>query len=136
MSNMMNNMMANPMMQQMMSNPDMMKQAQAMMSGGQGGFDPSSMQSMMSNPSMTGLLKNPDMLKMALNMLKDPNNKGMAEMFGAQNSNVNMGMLVKALEVVVSLATTYKKVKSVYDNKFVKLFLFALVILLVAYYFS
>jgi hypothetical protein len=54
-----------------------------MMSGGQGGFDPSSMQSMMSNPSMTGLLKNPDMLKMALNMLKDPNNKGMAEMFGA-----------------------------------------------------
>ena len=134
---MMSSMMSNPMMQQMMSNPDMMRQATEMMSGGQpGGFDPANMQSMMNNPSMGSLMQNPEMLKMALNMMKDPNNKEMMNMFGGEKSNVNMGLVVKGLEIFVGLATVYKKMKTAYENKFVKLFLFAFVVLLIAYYFS
>jgi hypothetical protein len=69
------NMMENPMVKSMMSNPDFMRQAQQMMSGG--GFNMGGMQDMMKNPSMQGLLKNPDLLQNALSMMKDPKNKAM-----------------------------------------------------------
>jgi hypothetical protein len=77
MMNMIGGMMDNPMVQQMMQNPDFMRQASQMMSGG--GMNMSAMQGMMSNPSMKNLVSNPDFLQNALNMLKDPRNKGMFE---------------------------------------------------------
>ena len=50
-------MMNSPMVQEMMKNPDLMKQAAAMMGGGgAAGLDPAGMQSMMQNPSLQGLL--------------------------------------------------------------------------------
>lgn len=86
---------------------------------------------------MGGLMQNPDMLKMALNMMKDPNNKEMLSMMGGGNvSATNMGRLVKVFEVFVWMATGYKKMKQAYENKFVKLFLFAFLVIIVAYYFS
>ena len=44
-------MMNSPMVQQMMQNPDLMKQAAAMMGGG-GASNPADMQNMMQNPSV------------------------------------------------------------------------------------
>ena len=104
------------------------------MSGG--GFDPSNMQSMMNNPSMANLMKNPDMIKNALNMLKDPNNKGMLDMVSQQYPGMNMNMVVKGLDVLVKCTTAYQTARSTFQNKFFQLFLFGLVVLFIAYYFS
>lgn len=68
------------MLQQMMSNPDMLKQAQAMMSGGAGGMNAGNMQEMMKDPSLQGLMKNPEFLQNTIGMLKDPKNKAMLDM--------------------------------------------------------
>jgi len=72
-------MMNSPMVQQMMQNPDLMKQAAAMMGGGSAS-NPADMQNMMQNPSVQGMLQNPEFLENAVNMLKDPRNKAMIDM--------------------------------------------------------
>ena len=127
-------MMNNPMVQQMMSNPDLMRQAAQMMGGG--GMDPSGMQSMMQNPSLQGMMQNPDFLANAVNMLKDPKNKGMIDMMQAQNPNLNMNLMLKALTGVAKAAQGYKAVKTALQNVFVRLTFFGLLVLLVAYYFG
>ncbi|CDW87647.1 tpr domain containing protein [Stylonychia lemnae] len=132
MMDMMSNMMNNPMVQQMMQNPDMMRQAQQMMSGGN--MDPSKMQDMMQNPSMKNLMSNPDMISNALNMMKDPRNKGMLDMMKQQNPNLNVDMMMKAIDVLAKVASTYKRVKSAWANIYVRLTVFALLVAIIAYF--
>lgn len=143
MMEMMNNMMSNPMVQQMMQNPDFMKQAAQMMGGGAGnaagglgGMNPQAMQQMMQNPSMSGLLDNIGMIETSLNMLTDPKNKAMRDMIQQQNPSLNVDMMAMVLKYIVKLASTYKAAKKVWSNVYVRLTIFALIILLIAYYFG
>ena len=134
MMGMMGNMMNNPMVQQMMANPDLMRQAASMMGGGAaGGLDPNAMQNMMQNPSMKNLLGNPDMISSALGMMKDP---AMMNMMKQQNPNLNVDMMVKALDVLASCASAYKKVKTAWSNIFVRLAVFGLLVALISYFFG
>ena len=135
MSEMMKGMMNNPMMQQMMSNPDLMKQAAAMMGSG-GNFDPNSMQQMMGNPSLKGLLSNPDFLNNAVQMMKDPRNKGMLDMMQQESPGMNMGLLIKAMDALVKCANAFHTVKRAWSNIIVRLTVFGMLVFLLAYYFN
>lgn len=85
---------------------------------GQGGMNLSGMSSLVSNPSMQNLIKNPDFLSNALNMMKDPKNKGMTDMLQKQYPGMNVNALIRVLEFLINLASGYRKVKSVFANKF------------------
>ncbi len=137
MMEMMNNMMCNPMVQQMMQNPDFMRQAaQMMQGGGAGGLNPSSMQNMMNNPSMKGFLENPEILNQAINMMTDPNNKGMIDMVKQQYPGLNVEMMAKALKVIAKLATVYKAARQAWSNIFVRLAVFGILVMIIAYFFG
>lgn len=101
--------------------------------GGAGGFDPSSMQDMMKNPSLTGLLGNPDFLQTALTMLKSPQSQSMVQ---GQNPGMNMNLLVKALEVIVKISQLMRWVKRAWASIYVRLAVFGVLIMIVAYFFN
>lgn len=90
----------------------------------------------MNNPSMGNLLNNPDMLTTAVNMMKDPNNKAMLDMMQQQNPNINMNMMIKAVDVLAKLVSAYKGVKKAWSNVFVRLVVFAIIIAIIGYYFG
>ena len=104
--------------------------------GGLGGMNPSAMQNMMQNPSMSGLLDNIEMVQTSLNMMTDPKNKGMLEMIKQQNPNLNVEMMATALKYLVKLAVTYKAAKKAWQNVYVKLAFFAIIVLIIAYFFG
>lgn len=91
---------------------------------------------MMQNPSLQGMLQNPDFLNNTLKMLKDPNNKAMMDMMQQQNPNMNMNMVLKALEGVNKVAGCYRALKNAWDNVVVRFIFFGLIVLLIAYYFG
>jgi len=115
--------MGNPMMQEMLKNPDLMKQAAAMMGGGE-------------NKSLAGMVQNPEFLDNALRMIKDPRNKAMLDMMKQQNPNMNVDMVVKALEGVNKLAACYRALRNAWNNVLVRLLFFGFIVLLIAYYFG
>ena len=89
---------------------------------------------MMQNPSLQGMLQNPDFLNNTLKMLKDPNNKAMMDMMQQQNPNMNMNMVLKALDGVNKVAGCYRALKNAWDNVVVRFIFFGLIVLLIAYY--
>ena len=91
---------------------------------------------MMQNPSLQGMLQNPDFLNNTLKMLKDPNNKAMMDMMQQQNPNMNMNMVLKALDGVNKVAGCYRALKNAWDNVVVRFIFFGLIVLLIAYYFG
>lgn len=90
----------------------------------------------MQNPSLQGMLQNPDFLNNTLKMLKDPNNKAMMDMMQQQNPNMNMNMVLKALDGVNKVAGCYRALKNAWDNVVVRFIFFGLIVLLIAYYFG
>ena len=104
--------------------------------GGLGGMNPSAMQNMMQNPSMSGLLDNIEMVETSLNMLTDPKNKAMLDMVKQQNPNLNVEMMATGLKYLVKMATTYKAAKKAWSNVYVKLAFFAIIVLIIAYFFG
>lgn len=87
----------------------------------------------MQNPSLKGLLANPDFLESALNMMKDPNMKSMIE---AQAPGMNVGMMLKALEVLVKMAKWIKSMRQAWSSIYVRLVVFALLVMIVAYFYN
>lgn len=69
-------------------------------------------------------------------MFSDPNNRGMLDMMKQSNPNLNVDMMVSALKVVGKLATGYKAVQSAWSNVFVRLAVFGIVVLIIAYFFG
>lgn len=127
-------MMNNPMVKQFMENPDFMRQAASMMGGG--GANPQAMQEMMQNPSLQGMMQNPEFLSNITKMLRDPKNKAMLDMMQAQNPNMNMGLLLKALGGVTMVVGWYQAMKRLWQNVVVRFIVFGLFVLLVAWYFG
>lgn len=87
-----------------------------------------------SNPDMQNMMRDPSFLKGAFGMLNDPKNKGMMDMMA--QSNPSMKPILTLLGFVGKMSNAYFKAKEVFDNKFVKLFIFGLFVILIAYYFS
>ena len=103
--------------------------------GGPGGIDMNNMKNIMgSNPAMQNMMKDPAFLKGAFSMLNDPKNKAMMDMMAQQNPGMKPVLMM--LGFVGKMSNIYFKAKEVFANKFVKLFLFGLFVILVAYYFS
>lgn len=67
-------------------------------------------------------------------MLNDPKNKAMMDMMA--QSNPSMKPMLTLLGFVGKISNAYFSAKEVFANKFVKLFLFGLFVILIAYYFS
>ena len=123
-------MMNNPMVQEMMKNPEMIKMAQQMMMGGQGGApNPSAMQDMMKNPSMAKMLDNPEFLKSTVSMLKSPMARPQVEQM-AKQVNMNPDTLISVLDWMASAAVAFSKVKRVVTNPIIY---YGLITLIVSY---
>ncbi len=69
-------------------------------------------------------------------MLKDPNNKPMLDMIKQQNPNMNMDLMLKALGGIGKIASAYSAIRRAWSNVIVRLVVFGLFIVLVAYYFG
>lgn len=51
-------------------------------------------------------------------MMKDPNNRGMVEMMQKQYPGMNINSLIRVFEFLVSLSNGFRKIKSIFTNKF------------------
>jgi hypothetical protein len=111
----------------MMQNPQMMNMMQTMMSSmGQNGGDPTS--------AAESMLKNPDMMSAAMNMMKDPAiSGGIFDEMKKTNPNMNMGMMIKVLQVLAWAYQKYLRIKVLLANRFVRLILFGLVIFFISW---
>lgn len=117
-----------------MSNPDMMNQAMQMMSGGGGGMN---MSQMMSNPSMQNLIKKPRFsFKHSQNAKRPKQLENDVVHDGRTGKNMNIGMFIKVLEFLERLSRYARTVKEVASHKITKLVIFAIIVLVIAYYFN
>ncbi len=60
----------------------------------------------------------------------------MRDMIQQQNPSLNVNMMATALKYIVKMAATYKAAKKAWTNVYVRLTIFALIVLLIAYYFG
>ena len=103
---------------------------------GGGATNPGDMQNMMQNPSIQGMMQNPEFLENTAKMLKDPRNKAMLDMMKQQNPNMNIDLLLKGMSGLAKVASCYKTMKRAWSIVWVRLTLFGLFMVLVAYIFG
>jgi hypothetical protein len=60
----------------------------------------------------------------------------MLDMMKQQNPNMNVDMVVKALEGVNKLAACYRALRNAWNNVLIRLLFFGFIVLLIAYYFG
>ena len=73
-------------------------------------------------------------MKSALGMMTDPKNKAMMDIMAQQNPA--MKSIITIMGCLGKIYAFYEKVRAALANKFIKLFIFGLFVLLIAYYFT
>lgn len=81
-------------------------------------------------------MSNPDFLENTANMLKDPRNKAMLDMMKQQNPDMNIDLMLKGMSGLAKVASCYKSMKRAWSIVWVRLTIFGLFMVTVAYIFG